>query len=111
MRTVRLHDARHSTATTLLALGVDVRIVADILGHSQTRVTSDTYQHVLPAIAQDAAGRLPRTTLAGRRTRSLDLTSVLITSNRETIMIESLAPKVGGRIVRVRRAGGGTGQA
>lgn len=36
VRTVRLHDARHSAATTLLAFGVDVRIVADILGHSQT---------------------------------------------------------------------------
>ena len=58
VRTVRLHDARHSAATTLLALGVDVRIVADMLGHSQTRVTSDIYQHVLPAMAQDAANRI-----------------------------------------------------
>jgi integrase len=58
VRTVRLHDARHSAATTLLVLGVDVRVVADMLGHSQTRVTSDTYQHVLPAMAKDAADRL-----------------------------------------------------
>jgi integrase len=58
VRTVRLHDARHSAATTLLALGVDVRVVADMLGHSQTRVTSDTYQHLLPALAQDAADRM-----------------------------------------------------
>jgi integrase len=58
VRTVRLHDARHSAATTLLALGVPVRVVADMLGHSQTRVTSDTYQHVLPAMAQDAADRM-----------------------------------------------------
>jgi integrase len=58
VRVVRLHDARHSAATTLLALGVPVRVVADMLGHSQTRVTSDTYQHVLPALAQDAADRM-----------------------------------------------------
>jgi integrase len=58
VRTVRLHDDRHSAATTLLALGVDVRVVADMLGHSQTRVTSDTYQHVLPSLAQDAADRM-----------------------------------------------------
>lgn len=58
VRTVRLHDARHSAATTLLALGVPVRVVADLLGHSQTRVTQDTYQHVLPALAQDAADRM-----------------------------------------------------
>jgi integrase len=58
VRTIRLHDARHSAATILLALGVDVRVVADMLGHSQTRVTSDTYQHVLPAMARDAAERM-----------------------------------------------------
>jgi integrase len=58
VRQVRLHDARHSAATTLLALGVPVRVVADMLGHSQTRVTEDTYQHVLPALAQDAADRM-----------------------------------------------------
>jgi len=57
VRVVRLHDARHSAATTLLALGVPVRVVADMLGHSQTRVTQDTY-HVLPALAQDAADRM-----------------------------------------------------
>jgi integrase len=58
VRRVRLHDARHSAATTLLALRVPVRVVADMLGHSQTRVTQDTYQHVLPALAQDAADRM-----------------------------------------------------
>lgn len=58
VRTVRLHDARHCAATTLLALGVPIRVVADMLGHSQTRVTADTYQHVLPAMAQDAADRI-----------------------------------------------------
>jgi integrase len=58
VRLIRLHDARHSAATTLLALGVDVRVVADMLGHSQTRVTSDIYQHVLPAMARDAAEKL-----------------------------------------------------
>jgi Phage integrase family len=58
VRTIRLHDARHSAPTTLLALGVDVRVVADMLGHSQTRVTSDIYQHVLPAMARDAAEKL-----------------------------------------------------
>ncbi|HEX6076273.1 MAG TPA: site-specific integrase, partial [Micromonosporaceae bacterium] len=58
VREVRLHDARHSAATALLMLGVPVRVVADMLGHSQTRVTTDTYQHVLPAMARDAADRL-----------------------------------------------------
>jgi len=42
VRQIRLHYARHSAATALLMLGVPVRVVADMLGHSQTRVTTDT---------------------------------------------------------------------
>ncbi len=57
VRIVRLHDARHTAATTLLALGVDVRVVAELLGHADTRTTREIYQHVLPALAQDAADR------------------------------------------------------
>jgi integrase len=41
---VRLHDARYSAATTMLAVGIPVQVVADLLGHAQTRTTQDTYQ-------------------------------------------------------------------
>ncbi len=58
VRQVRLHDARHSAATAMLMLGVPLRVVADMLGHAQTSITADTYQHVLPAMARDAADRL-----------------------------------------------------
>lgn len=43
---VRLHDARHTAATFLLAKGVPTRVVMEILGHSQISVTSK-YQHVV----------------------------------------------------------------
>lgn len=43
---VRFHDLRHSVATFLISLGVPLSIVADILGHSSTRVTGDVYSHV-----------------------------------------------------------------
>ena len=55
VRRVRLHDARHSVATTLLEQGVPARVVADLLGHSQTKITLDTYSHLLPAMAAEAA--------------------------------------------------------
>lgn len=42
----RLHDARHTAATLLLAQGVSTRVVMEILGHSQISVTSK-YQHVV----------------------------------------------------------------
>ena len=52
------HAARHTAATLLLLQGVDVKVVATILGHSQTSLTRDTYQHVVPEIATDAARRM-----------------------------------------------------
>ncbi|HET7408084.1 MAG TPA: tyrosine-type recombinase/integrase [Mycobacteriales bacterium] len=52
------HVLRHSAATALMTSGAPVRVVADILGHSSTRLTTDTYQHVTEALARDALNRL-----------------------------------------------------
>lgn len=53
----RLHDARHTAATMLLAQGVPTRVVMEILGHSQISVTSK-YQHVVDEMHRDAAKRM-----------------------------------------------------
>lgn len=55
---IRWHDLRHSHASMLLKAGVSVRVVADRLGHSTTRLTMETYAHVLSGMDQDAAARL-----------------------------------------------------
>ncbi|MYV52649.1 site-specific integrase [Streptomyces sp. SID3212] len=52
---VRLHDLRHGAATLMLAAGVDVKVVSDALGHSDTRITRDIYQSVLPHVGKNAA--------------------------------------------------------
>ena len=54
VRTVRLHDGRHTAATLLLEAGVHPRDVMELLGHSQMRTTTDTYSHVTPALARAA---------------------------------------------------------
>lgn len=51
---LRFHDLRHSAARLLLLYGVDVKTVADILGHSSTHLTQNTYQHVLPQLREQA---------------------------------------------------------
>jgi integrase len=53
----RLHDARHTAATLLLAQGIPTRVVMDILGHSQISVTTK-YQHVLGDMQQAAADKM-----------------------------------------------------
>lgn len=52
---IRLHDLRHSWATLALEAGLDVKIVANRLGHSSTTITRDVYQHVSPATDTAAA--------------------------------------------------------
>src|SRR5262249_58312984 len=41
------HGLRHSCASLLLAAGVPVRDVSELLGHSDVRLTLSTYAHVL----------------------------------------------------------------
>ena len=45
--TVRLHDLRHFTATQLISAGVDIRTVAERLGHSDPSLTLRVYAHVI----------------------------------------------------------------
>jgi integrase len=55
---VRFHDLRHTCATLLLAAGVDVKTVAERLGHANIQITLTTYAHVLPSMRQRAAAVL-----------------------------------------------------
>ena len=57
IRDARLHDARHTNATLLLAQGVDGRVVMHLLGWSQP-VLLQRYQHVVAPIRQEAADRM-----------------------------------------------------
>ncbi|WP_239335778.1 site-specific integrase, partial [Frankia sp. CiP3] len=54
----RLHDARHTAASLLLAQGVPARVAMEILGHSQIGLTLGTYSHVAPELRTDAAARM-----------------------------------------------------
>ena len=54
----RIHDLRHTHASTLLAAGVPIHIVQMRLGHESIKTTVDTYGHLLPdaqALASSAA--------------------------------------------------------
>lgn len=57
VRPARLHDARHTAATVLLLLGVDPRVVMQMMGWS-TESMKKRYQHVTEALRQDVAGQL-----------------------------------------------------
>ena len=43
---VRFHDLRHTAATMMLESGISIKIVQDILGHSNLSTTADIYSHI-----------------------------------------------------------------
>ena len=57
---IRFHDLRHSTATLLLSLGCNPKVVQELLGHSQIGITMDVYSHALPTMQKDAMSALNR---------------------------------------------------
>jgi integrase len=54
----RFHDLRHSCATLLIAQGVHLSVIKDILGHTQISTTADIYGHVLPELQREATAKL-----------------------------------------------------
>ena len=50
---IRFHDLRHSAATILLAMGVNPKIIQEILGHADIRITMNIYSHVLPSMQRE----------------------------------------------------------
>ncbi|OPA21036.1 hypothetical protein BHL47_29015 [Bacillus cereus] len=55
---IRFHDLRHTHATLLLKEGIHPKVVAERLGHSNIRVTLDTYSHVLPSMQLETANKI-----------------------------------------------------
>ena len=52
---IRFHDLRHTAATLLLARGMPVKAVSEMLGHSSATITLNLYGHVLPHMQQQLA--------------------------------------------------------
>lgn len=58
LRPMRVHDLRHGVATTMLAAGVPMRVIAEQLGHANPAMTAKVYAHVIPESQRAAIGSL-----------------------------------------------------
>jgi integrase len=52
---ISLKGLRHTNATLLIMQGVNLRTVADRLGHAKTSTTSDVYSHAIRTQNEQAA--------------------------------------------------------
>lgn len=59
------HGLRHTHATLLLKAGVNVKVVAERLGHADVAITMRTYAHVLPTMQASAVEAIARLTQGG----------------------------------------------
>jgi hypothetical protein len=55
---IRFHDLRHTCATLLLTEIVNLKVVSEMLGHSNIAIILDTYSHVLPNMQESAAAAM-----------------------------------------------------
>ncbi|MFD7521396.1 tyrosine-type recombinase/integrase [Paenibacillus chitinolyticus] len=56
IRPIRLHDLRHTTATILISKNVHAKVIANRLGHANTKTTMNVYGHVVDSADIAAAG-------------------------------------------------------
>jgi integrase len=49
------HELRHSAASLMLAQGVKIQVVSQVLGHASIRMTADVYGHILDPDRAEAA--------------------------------------------------------
>ena len=55
---IRFHDLRHTFATTSLEHGMDIKTLADIIGHVSTSTTLNVYAHVTDEMRRTAAVKI-----------------------------------------------------
>lgn len=58
-----LHEARHTAASLMLAMGTKLEVVSRVLGHSSVTVTADVYAHLLGGEKRGAAEAMTRALL------------------------------------------------
>ncbi len=58
IRRLDLHAARHTYASRMIANGVNLKYIAEQLGHSSIKVTADIYGHLIPGGNRQAVDRL-----------------------------------------------------
>lgn len=51
---INFHALRHTTASLLVERGLPLAFVAEMLGHSDSRMVSRHYQHLAPSVVHDA---------------------------------------------------------
>jgi integrase len=66
LESIRLHEARHTFASFMIAAGVNAKALSTYMGHGSITITFDRYGHLMPGNEAEAAGLLDAYLARGR---------------------------------------------
>jgi integrase len=55
---MRIHDLRHSAVAILIAQGVNIKAISELLGHSSVAFTLQVYGHLLEETKRETADKM-----------------------------------------------------
>src|SRR5260370_23826411 len=55
---MRLHDLRHSAVAILIAQGVNIKAISELLGHSSVAFTLQVYGHLMEETKKETANKM-----------------------------------------------------
>jgi len=96
-RLIRLHDLRHTYASSLIRAGVDILRVARMLGHASPDITLRVYGHLIRQGRDDAAEKLEQLMLGGACNNLVTTPSVIGGSTNQSSVksLNILVPEIG----------------
>jgi integrase len=54
---MHFHDLRHSAATILISMGINPKVIQELLGHSDISITLGIYGCLFPSMQQDVVDK------------------------------------------------------
>jgi integrase len=58
LKRITLHECRHTSASYMIAAGVNAKALSTFMGHASITITLDRYGHLFPGAEHEAAGLL-----------------------------------------------------
>jgi integrase len=104
---IRFHDLRHSAATILVGMGVHMKQIQNLLGHSSITITMDRYAKALPSMQREMMKQVDEVFSdagASGAKQHIDLKIALIITQEEDENREVSAALVAGQAPRPMEA-------
>lgn len=83
LRSIRIHDLRHTFASTLISTGHNLKYSQSQMRHFSIKITLDLYGHLMPEVYEGAAKKSEDFVFSGREG------NVMVTQNEKGVTSET----------------------